>query len=354
MVGSVKALVLHAVGDLRYEEVATPEVPEGWARVRVHACGVCGSDLPRCFVKGTYRFPTIPGHEFAGTVEAVNGDGPAPGTSVAVFPLIWCDRCEACQKGAYAQCEDYDYLGSRRDGAWAEFVIAPNRNLIPLPAGVHLDDACLTEPAAVALHALRRAGGVRLGEIVAIFGAGPIGLMAADWARLMGAGDVVLFDVAADKLALAADRGFPHAFDSRECDPRAVLEELSPGGAPLTLEAAGVPATTVAAIRATRRAGRCVLMGNPEAGVSLPSDLLSQAMRREISLLGTWNSTYSPAGTDDDWHPCLNAMAARRFTPATLVSHRIPLAQAAEFLLAMSRREVTTARVLLIPAPDSP
>lgn len=345
----MKALVLHAVGDLRYEDVPTPAIPTGWARLRVHAAGVCGSDLPRCFTKGTYRFPTIPGHEFAGTVEEVNGEGPAPGTPVAVFPLIWCGKCEACYQGAFAQCADYDYIGSRRDGAWAEQVIAPVRNLIPLPLTTRLDDACLAEPAAVALHALRRGQSVAFGETVAIFGAGPIGLMAAQWARLMGAGAVVLFDVATDKLALARQLGFSHVIDVRAQDPVAALEAISPGGAPLTLEAAGVPATTLAALRATRAGGRCVLMGNPEAGVHLPSELISQAMRREIAIYGTWNSTFAPTGTQDDWHPVLDAMTTGAFSTAPLVSHRIPLAEAPAFLRAMMDRQVTYSRVVLLP-----
>ena len=125
----MKALNLHAVGDLRYEDVPMPVRQAGEVLLKVHACGICGSDLPRVFTKGTYHFPTIPGHEFAG--EIVEADDPSlVGRRAAVFPLLPCRKCEACQVGEYAQCSDYDYYGSRRDGAFAEYIAVKEWNLV--------------------------------------------------------------------------------------------------------------------------------------------------------------------------------------------------------------------------------
>ena len=170
----MKACVLHAIGDLRTEEVTVPVPGPGWVLVKVAACGVCGSDIPRVFEKGTYRFPLIPGHEFAGVVDAVGEgvDAARIGQRAAVFPLVPCMRCAMCAVGAYAQCADYDYLGSRCDGAFAEYVVAPEWNLVPVPDGLSLEEAAMCEPAAVAAHALRQAK-IDLGATVAIFGAGP-------------------------------------------------------------------------------------------------------------------------------------------------------------------------------------
>ncbi|MBN8526543.1 MAG: alcohol dehydrogenase catalytic domain-containing protein, partial [Planctomycetes bacterium] len=167
----MKAAVLHAIGDLRVEQIATPIPGPGEVLVRIASCGVCGSDVPRVFSKGTYHFPTVCGHEFAGTV--ASACDLAAGTPVTVFPLLWCGKCPECERGAYARCEDYGYLGSRSDGGFAEYVVAPRRNLLPLPAGVSLEEGAMTEPAAVALHAVRRSG-LQAGESVAVFGAGPI------------------------------------------------------------------------------------------------------------------------------------------------------------------------------------
>ncbi|MCS7309300.1 MAG: galactitol-1-phosphate 5-dehydrogenase, partial [Armatimonadetes bacterium] len=262
----MKALVLHAVGDLRYEEVPLPEPGTGEVLVRVAYCGVCGSDIPRIFSKGTYRYPLIPGHEFAGVVERC-GEGVsafAPGDRVTVFPLLWCGRCAACERGKYVQCEQYDYLGSRRDGAFAEYVVAPARNLLRVPEGVSLQEAAMTEPASVALHALRRAGGCAPGESVAVFGAGPIGLMVALWARLMGALLVILFDISSEKLALARELGFEQTYHPGHDSPEQVVARLTGGqGAHLCIEAAGVPPTLLQACVCARRGGRVVILGNP-------------------------------------------------------------------------------------------
>jgi L-iditol 2-dehydrogenase len=345
------AIVLHGVSDLRYEQVPIPPLEAGAVRVRIGFCGVCGSDIPRCFSKGTYRFPTICGHEFAGTVEAL-GDGVTKfkvGDRVAVFPLLWRDDHPACEQGKYAQSDGYDYLGSRSDGAFSEYVIAPERNLIRVPDNVSLEEASMTEPAAVALHALRRAG-LRLGDTVAIFGLGPIGLMVAQWARAMGAASVALFDLLPQKLELARQLGFEHIFDSRSTRPAEAIEALTGGrGVHVAVEAAGVPPTMLAAMQTTRRAGKVVLLGNPSADVTLPAALISQVMRREIDLVGAWNSDYSVYGDDDDWRTVLAAMSSGALNLKPLITHRVPLAKGVDALKMMRDQSEFFAKVLIHP-----
>jgi len=349
---TMRALVLHGIGDLRVEEVPRPIPAPGEVLVRVAFCGVCGSDIPRVFVKGTYRFPLICGHEFAGTVEECGQGvtGYREGDRVAVFPLLWCGRCPACERGAFVMCSSYDYYGSRRDGAFAEFVAVPERNLLKVPEGVSLEAAAMTEPAAVALHALRRAGGSLVGQTAVIFGAGPIGLLAAQWARRMGAEQVILFDVVPEKLHMARRLGFGLAFDSNACGPVEVVSSLTAGrGAELCIEAAGVPPTLCQAIAVARTGGRVVILGNPSADVTLPASLISQTMRRELDLLGVWNSTFSPAGNNDDWHAVLSAVAAGRLELEPIVTHRVPLEDARAALLRMRDRTEFFAKVLIQP-----
>lgn len=349
---TMNALVLHAVGDARFEQVRRPAAGAGEVLVRVAFCGVCGSDIPRTFVKGTYHFPTICGHEFAGTVEAC-GEGVdeyAPGDRVAVFPLLWCGRCASCELGHYVQCSDYDYYGSRRDGAFAEYVAVPTRNLVRVPKGVSLEAASMTEPAAVALHALKRAGGSFVGQTVVVFGAGPIGLIAAQWARMMGAARLVLFDLVPEKLEMAEQLGFLRAFDAREVDPVEEVNELTGGcGAEVCVEGAGVPVTFRQAIAAARVGGRVVILGNPSADVTLPAPLISQAMRRELDILGTWNSSFSAQGNNDDWHAVLDAAAAGTVDLDSLVTHRVPLEQAFDALVMMRDQSEFFAKVLIEP-----
>jgi len=346
------ALVLHGVGDARFEKVPKPEPAPGEVLVRVAFCGVCGSDIPRTFVKGTYHFPTICGHEFAGTVEACGDevDDYAAGDRVVVFPLLWCGRCASCELGNYVQCSDYDYYGSRRDGAFAEYVAVPPRNLVGVPEGVSLEAASMTEPAAVALHALQRAGGGFVGESVVIFGAGPIGLMGAQWARMMGAAQVILFDLVPEKLEMANRLGFELAFDAREVDAvEKVLEMTGGHGAEVCVEGAGVPVTLTQAIASARVGGRVVIMGNPSADVTLPAALISQAMRRELDILGTWNSSFSVHGNNDDWRAVLGAVASGTVDLDSLVSHRVGLEGALEALTMMRDQSEFFAKVLIQP-----
>ncbi|MCX7017847.1 MAG: galactitol-1-phosphate 5-dehydrogenase [Candidatus Sumerlaeota bacterium] len=348
----MNSLRLHAVGDLRLEQIPTPSTKSGEVLVRVSACGVCGSDLPRIFSKGTYRFPLACGHEFAGIVETV-GDGVqrfASGDAVTVFPLIWCNRCPACEAGRFAQCEDYDYIGSRSDGAFAEYVVAPWRNLMRLPEGVTTEQAAFTEPAAVALHALRRAGGVAPGGIVVIFGVGPIGLMQAQFARTMGAGRVLLFDLVERKLEMARQLGFCDVFNPREVNAVGKTMELSAGrGAHVCVEGAGVPATLLQAVECARHNGKVIIMGNPSKDVTLPASLLSRAMRRELNISAVWNSTYSWTGADNDFAEVLRSMAAGSLVVDSLVSHRVSLADAPGLLARMNAGVEFFCKVLVTP-----
>ncbi|MDE0482949.1 MAG: galactitol-1-phosphate 5-dehydrogenase [Candidatus Poribacteria bacterium] len=351
--GLMDALVLHGIGDLRLSQMPIPDVAEGQVRVRIGFCGVCGSDIPRIFSKGTYSFPTVCGHEFAGTIDLCGPgvEGFEQGDNVVVFPLIWCGKCEACENGKYVQCSDYDYLGSRSDGAFAEFVVAPKENLIRVPYSVALQEAALTEPAAVALHALRRVQDSLVGKVVAIFGAGPIGLIVAQWARIMGATKVLLFDIVAEKLELAQRLGFEDVFNSTIEGPVEVVNAQTAGkGAHVCIEAAGVPQTYLYALGSVRRGGNVVLLGNPAADVTLPASLISQLMRREVSLLGTWNSDYSVSGNNDDWRTVLQAMASGKLDLSPLITHKVSLTDSTEVLHMMKDKSQFYAKVLIHPS----
>ena len=154
----MKAYVLEGINQLKYKEIKMPELHEGEVLVEVKAAGICGSDIPRIFETGTYHFPTIPGHEFSGqVVSAYDGEqNPWIGKRVGIFPLIPCMECFTCKKVEYEMCRNYNYLGSRCDGGFAEYVAVPEWNLIELPDKVSYEEAAMLEPAAVALHAVRR------------------------------------------------------------------------------------------------------------------------------------------------------------------------------------------------------
>ncbi len=326
----MKALVLHGVGDLRLEERPVPAIGPCDVLVKVAWCGVCGSDIPRIFRTGAHRHPIVPGHEFSGVVAGVgaNVTRVQPGARVVVFPLLWCGRCAACERGQYAQCADYDYLGSRTDGGFAEFVAAPEANVKPVPAGLALDTAALAEPTAVALHALRRSPVLPTGRVVVVFGAGPIGILTAQWARAMGARRVFVFDPVASRREIAARCGLEDVFDPLAEPARTLVARHTNGeGAAICVDAAGVPATMTEACETVARSGVVVMLGNPSADVTLPKATLSRLLRTEATLVGVWNSSYSVQSADDDWTVALEALAAGTIRADALISDRAAIAE---------------------------
>lgn len=341
----MQACVLHSVGDLRCESRPTPQLKPGQALIRVGATGVCGSDLPRVFEKGTYRFPLIPGHEMSGTVEEVLGPGEKgikPGIRVAVYPLIPCRKCEYCDQALFHLCDRYDYLGSRSDGGFAEYVVAPIENLVPVPDGVETDMAAMTEPAAVALHALRQ-GKLAAGDTVWIVGAGPIGLMLSRWAKSLGAARVLISDIDEKKLALASAWGVETANAARLDAVEWILATTGGRGADVVVEAVGIPTTVRQALRGARKRGRVVLMGNPSGDLGLPQREYWEILRRELRLCGTWNSD------KQEWTEVLEAMANGKLDLRELVTHRISLEETPQLLKRMYDRAEWYIKVLVKP-----
>ena len=220
----MKAVRLHAIGDLRCDEMEVP-VPKGEELlIKVGACGVCGSDYPRTYEHGTSSgiYPLTIGHEFAGEVVAAGSkeNEALIGTKAAIYPLIPCRKCDPCVTGNYAMCEHYDYLGSRRDGGFAEYCLLPSKWQLIVAKNASMEELAMTEPACVAQHAVRRAD-VQAGQYVVIFGAGPIGIMAARWVKLFGA-TPLLVDIAQDKVEFAIEKGLD-AINSRTTN---VSEEI--------------------------------------------------------------------------------------------------------------------------------
>jgi len=345
----MQANVLHAIGDLRHESVSNPEPGSGEVLLRVGACGVCGSDIPRIFEKGAYSFPLIPGHEFSGTVEAVASDVDSAwvGKRVVAFPLIPCQGCPPCDIGAYAQCENYDYLGSRSDGAFAEYVRAPVSNVVEVPESVSQEEAAMTEPAAVALHALRR-GNFEQGDRVLIVGAGPIGILLAQWARAGGAGQVLLADIDVEKLRFAKKLGFSHGFDATQGGVSAWAQKKTGDGADLVIEASGSAAACGEALQAARPFGTVVLLGNPAGAMVLEQHAYWAILRKELTVVGSWNSSFSPL-PKNEWKQTLEALASGRLDVAPLITHRTNLDGLWNHLQMLRNRSELAIKVMAIP-----
>ena len=331
----MKAYNLHAVGDLRYEDCPRPECPKGWAIVRVKAAGICSSDVPRILTKGTYHFPTIPGHEFAGIVDDVADEENRTliGQHVGVFPLIPCRNCPQCRQKHYEMCEHYDYIGSRRDGGFAEFVAVPVWNLIVLPQNLPFTAAAMLEPLSVALHAMKL-GHITPGASVGIVGTGMIGIAAGQWAKLLGADRVTVIGRNETKRTMVEHCGLNYTTDSTsEYD--------------FVLEAVGTPAAIASAIASTRPGGRLVLMGNPSGDITLPQNVYWRILRKQLSLAGTWNSAYDGTAPSD-WTEAVNALAQGRIDVTSLATHIYPQDRLREGLELMASHREAYCKVMTL------
>ncbi len=318
----MKACVLHAVGDLRYEEVAKPTPKRGEVLLKIRASGICGSDLGRVFQKGTYKFPTIPGHEFSGEIIEVGegSDASLIGRKAAVFPLVPCKKCDMCEVGQYASCRDYDYFGSRCDGAFAQYICVPVWNLILAEDSLSYEQAAMAEPAAVSLHALNCAG-IELGDSVAIFGAGPIGLMLATFAKIQGALKIILLDIDKTKIEFAKKLGYEFVIDTSDKNyVEKVFEITDNKGVDVSIEGAGVSATFAGSLRVAKPLGKVVLMGNPMGEMNLSQNEYWEILRKQLTVVGTWNSSYTKQ--KNEWQTVIKAMAEGVLDVEPFITHR--------------------------------
>lgn len=320
---------LHGIGDLRYETVPVPVCGEDEVLVAVKYCGICGSDVARVLTKGTYHFPTIPGHEFSGVVE-YDPRGELTGRRVCVYPLLPCGKCEMCQEKTYELCENYDYYGSRRDGGFAEYLAVKRWNLEFLPDGVSLEEGAMCEPVSVAHHAVSRLQ-VRPGDSVLVSGAGPIGLLVAQWCKAYGAEKVYLFDVVKEKMDFANRLGFLEYRDDITVDA--------------ALEGTGYANALTRCLGAVKRHGHMVLMGNPAREMTLTQHAYWHILRKELYITGTWNSSFSPER--NDWVSSLEAMASGKLQVKSLISHVYPLSRINDAFAMLKERKEFSNRVMI-------
>lgn len=341
----MKALNLHGVNDLRFEDVALPERKSDEVTLRIMAAGICGSDIPRIFTKGTYHFPTIPGHEFSGVITDADDNSLISGR-VVVFPLIPCETCEYCQVGNYELCNHYDYYGSRRDGGYAEYLNVKIRNLVWIPSNVTYEEAAMCEPASVALHALRQ-GKVKAMDTVAIWGIGPIGLLLAKWATAMGAKQVILVARNNMKKEAAEKMGFRHAINSKVTDPINYINGLTDGhGADICVEGTGNSDALAYCLKTCRKMGTVVCMGNPLGNMSLNQDTYWAILRKQLHLVGTWNSSFTEL--HNDWKDTLSAMSDKKIDVTPLITQKYALREFKKAFNDILNPDIYTCKVMFI------
>lgn len=332
----MKAWVLHGIDDFRYEEHEEPVPADGEVLVHVRAAGICGSDIPRVYQTGAHIHPLVLGHEFSGDVVKTEERFRDKwlGKRVGVFPLIPCGMCVPCCSRQYEMCRNYSYLGSRRDGAFTDYVAVPEANLIELPDNVTYEQAAMLEPMSVAVHAMRRGFALSRGKsaselTAAVCGLGTIGLFMVMFLRQAGVKNILAAGNKDFQKKQLSELGIPKEqyCDSRQCDVhRWIMDRTDGAGVDLFFECVGKNETVLQAVESTMPAGGVVLLGNPYSDMHFRKNVYWKILRNQLMVTGTWNSSFTHEDTDD-WHYVLDCLKSRTVAPEGMISHTYSMEQ---------------------------
>lgn len=325
----MKAAVWYGKNDVRIEEVKDPLPKKGEVKLRVKACGICGSDLHE-FTSGPFIIPRHPhpltgrsggpvilGHEFAAEVVDC-GEGVTdfhPGDRVVANPLIYCGECYYCRTAQPVMCQKLGTYGFAADGAFAEFTCFPEKSLYRIPDKISNEEAALVEPLAVAVHAVKRAE-VGLGDTVAIIGAGPIGLLVLQASFAAGAKEVFVVEPVEARRDLARTLGATDAIDPNSADPGKVLAEATNGlRAMVTFDCVGTQAAFDTALRTSGRRARLCIVGLSLSPIEVPF----------IRLWGHEKTITFSTGYDHEFPAAISLIETGRVRVRPLITKHIPL-----------------------------
>ena len=303
----MKALVYHGNRDLRLQDWPDPSPEPGEALLRVDYCGICATDIEEylygpAFIAGEEpnpvtgkKMPMVTGHEITATVMEVNGSNAdvAPGDRVAINGVLTCGACYWCVKGEPTQCPGMAAVGFGMDGGLAERLVWRSDQLVKIPIELSSEEAALTEPTSVAIHAVKRSG-AGPGDSVVVLGAGTVGLLAMQAAKAFGA-TVYAVDTRQMSLDLAQELGGDQALDASGGDAAETITSLTDGvGADIVIDTAGAESIPEQAVRMVRRGGLVVVVA---IYTSTPRFDFNSLVATEVSMTGSL--AYTQADMED-------------------------------------------------------
>ena len=343
----MKSLLLTEYNHLEITDMPLPVAGPGEVLVRVEACGICGSDVHGLDGSTGRRIPPIVmGHEAAGTVEAI-GEGVtrfAKGDRVTFDSTVYCGKCPYCKVGQINLCDNREVIGVsegnyRRHGAFAEYVVIPDRIMYPLPADFPFEEAAMLEAVSVAMHGVK-VSPVAGGETALVIGAGMIGLLTLQAAKAAGCGRVFISDVDETRLNLAGQVGADEVLHCSGAELLAEIKRLTNGrGVDLALEAVGLNQTVASAIDCTRKGGTVTLIGNVSPEVTLP---LQKVVVKQIRLQGSCASS-------GEYPEAIELIAAGKIKVKPLITTVASLEEGPRWFDRLHSREPNLMKIVLSP-----
>jgi len=343
----MKALLLREYSKLEVAELPRPAVAPDEVLVQVAACGICGSDVHGYDGSSGRRIPPlVMGHEAAGVVAEV-GEGVsrfAAGDRVTFDSTVYCGVCEYCLSGKMNLCDNRQVLGVscgdyRRAGAFAEFVAVPERIVYRLPDAMSFAEAAMLEAVAVALHAVV-VSELKGGETALVIGAGMIGLLTLQAARAAGCSRVLIADVDATRLKLAAELGADETILASGAELIDQVLRLTAGhGVDVVLEAVGRDETVSAAVDSVRKGGTVTLIGNITPRVTLP---LQKVVSRQIRLQGSCASS-------GEYPQAIELISSGKIRVTPLITSIAPLSDGAAWFERLHAREPNLMKIVIDP-----
>jgi len=314
------ALLLKDKKNLTVEEIDDPIPRNDEALIKIRYAGICGSDLEKYAGRQKVVLPRVLGHEFSGTILAIESRNSTPfniGDQVVGEPIIGCGECRSCRSGYYNVCNNRKILGAGINGVFAEFVCVPIRNLIKVPENMSLDEASVTQPVAVAVHAIRRTN-FSAGNNAAVIGAGPIGSLLAMTARAAGGTKIVLSEPNQFRRELMDSLGFLTIDPSNENPVEKALSILDSDeeGFDIVFDAAGATGTISQAIQMVRVGGEIGLIAKYKEAPQIDTNL---AQKREINFLT------ARAHIFDDFRSALSLIASQQIDVRPIITDKCEL-----------------------------
>jgi L-iditol 2-dehydrogenase/galactitol-1-phosphate 5-dehydrogenase len=340
----MKALVITGVSKVELQNLETPKYQEDEVLVNVKYCGICGSDLPRVLDGGVHSFPIVAGHEFSGQVTAVgsNVKNIVVGDRVTAGALLPCGKCEACQQGKPAMCTNYGFIGSRENGAMAEYIAVKSQNIVKLPDEVDYQEGAMIEPLTVALHGIQRIK-IRAGVVSLVFGAGTIGLLVLQCLKAVGVGKVYMVDVIGAKLDLAKKLGADDVINSMYVN---IDEYLTEHERPeVVIESSGSPIAQSQCLDIVKKCGSVVYIGTATKNLILKPETFEKILRGELNVTGSWMS-YSAPYPGYEWAAAVDYIKTKKIDLKSMITNVYQLEDGLVPFQTMRNQEVCATKIL--------